>query len=176
MAKNLRISNLHKRHRALTPALSASYFEAASVCLSRHHVPPITIELTDAGTTIDARIKWALPNDRTRDAWANTIDTTEAGAYCCAIAAVEKVRGLRAVRRAETGTGADYYIGPPGSGKRDLENCQRLEVSGVDGGDKIEVARRLTQKVSQARNGNSSLPALAGVVGFLSRIVSIQDD
>jgi len=175
VAKRLRISNLHTRHRALTPALSASYYEAASVCLSRHHAPPITIELKDGVTSTSAGIKWNAPDDRERGAWANTIDTTEAGAYCCVIAGVEETRGLRAVRRAETGTGADYYVGPPRSGRRDLENCQRLEVSGVDAGNSSEVAKRLAQKVGQARNGNSSLPALAGVVGFLSKIILIQD-
>ena len=29
-------------------------------------------------------------------------------------------------------TGADYYVAPPGNSPEDLEDCLRLEVSGVD--------------------------------------------
>jgi hypothetical protein len=85
------------------------------------------------------------------------------------------LRGLFAVRRAETGTGADYYIGPNGSGEDDLEDCLRLEVSGVsDGGDK-EVNRRLLEKVEQVRRGNGSFPALAGVMGFEAKLLMVKD-
>lgn len=108
-------------------------------------------------------------------AWANTTDTTRDGAYACELAGVEELRGVVAVRRAETGTGADYYVGPPGAGEDDLENCVRLEVSGADGGDYRYMANRLLQKVSQARSGNSSLPALAGVIGFSARLLMLRD-
>ncbi len=85
------------------------------------------------------------------------------------------MRGLLAVRRAETRTGADYYVGPAGSGVGDLENCLRLEVSGVDHGDYREVVRRLLSKVEQVQNGNSSLPAIAGVMGFAEKLLMVQD-
>jgi hypothetical protein len=93
----------------------------------------------------------------------------------CVIAGIEELRGLFAVRRAETGTGADYYIGPPGSGSADLEDCIRLEVSGIDEGNPASVRTRLLQKVRQARDGNSSLPALAGVIGFATRLLLFKD-
>ena len=57
----------------------------------------------------------------------------------------------------------------------DLEDCIRLEVSGVDQGDHREVLKRLNLKVRQARDGSSSLPALAGVIGFAERLLMIQD-
>ena len=79
------------------------------------------------------------------------------------------------MRRAETGTGADYYIGPPGSGVSDLEDCIRLEVSGLDAGDQGEVRKRLLQKVEQVREGSGSLPALAGVIGFAARLLLVRD-
>jgi hypothetical protein len=91
------------------------------------------------------------------------------------IAGVEVLRDLVAVRRAETTTGADYYIAPVDAGIDDLEDCYRLEVSGVDHGDHREVLKRLNLKVRQARDGNSSLPALAGVVGFATRLLMVQD-
>ena len=72
------------------------------------------------------------------------------------------------MRRAETGTGADYYVAPPGKGLEDLEDCFRLEVSGTDAEDRSTLERRLRDKVRQALDGMSSLPAVAGVVGFPS--------
>ena len=100
------------------------------------------------------------------DAWANETDATEAGACALVLAAVERADGLVAMRRAETLTGADYYVAPEGSEPRDLEACLRLEVSGVDHGTKSAVNSRLTAKLEQAYRGNSDLPAMAGVVGF----------
>jgi hypothetical protein len=135
----------------------------------------VSITLSDNGTAALADVFWDVPDQRTLDAWANEIDTTEVGAYCCVIAAVEFARGLFAVRRAETGTGADYYVGPLGSGEDDLEGCQRLEVSGVNAGADGDVAARLQQKIQQAQRGRSNLPALAGVIGFAAKLLEISD-
>lgn len=175
MLKRLSLEAMHERHHALTVPIAGSYLEAASVCLSRHHTPPVQITLSDNGSESSAETSWMVPDSRTLDAWANTTDTTEAGAYCCVIAGVEGLRGLVAVRRAETGTGADYYLGPPGAGANDLEDLVRLEVSGVDAGDRKEVDKRLLQKVRQAREGASSLPALAGVIGFSAKLLMVRD-
>jgi len=115
------------------------------------------------------------PGQRVLDAWANSTDATEAGAYGCVIAGIELLRGLYAVRRAETGTGADYYVGPMGSGQGDLEDCFRLEVSGVGAGDHGDISKRLLEKVRQAREGESSLPAVAGVIGFSAKLLMVRD-
>lgn len=166
---------MEKRHRALTPSIAGMYKEAASVCLSRHHTSPVTVALSDNGAHSVAEINWVHPTSQVIDAYANKTDTTELGASGCVIAAIELLRGLFAVRRAETGTGSDYYIAPLGSGVDDLEDCLRLEISGLSDGDNKEVRRRLLQKVAQARDGNSSLPALAGVIGFSAKLLMIQD-
>jgi hypothetical protein len=79
-----------------------------------------------------------IPDSPILGAWANETDATEAGAYGCVIATVELLRDLFAVRRAETGTGADYYVGPRGAAQDDLENCFRLEVSGVSDGTSLK--------------------------------------
>jgi hypothetical protein len=175
MPQELPLRDLHERHRALTVPIAGGYEEAASVCLQRHHTPPVDVTLADNGTRSSASVDWIPPDERTRDAWANETDATEAGAYACIIAGVEALRDLYAVRRAETGTGADYYIAPAGRGVDDLEDCLRLEVSGVDHGDEKEVLKRLSAKVRQARAGSSSLPAIAGVVGFGARLLAVQD-
>jgi hypothetical protein len=175
MALRINLEAMDQRHRALTASIAGGYREAASVCLSRFHSSPVQISLSDNGNSSSADLEWETPDTRTLDAWANSTDATEAGAYACAIAGVELLRGLFAVRRAETGTGADYYVGPKNSGIEDLEDCARLEVSGVSEGTARDVAKRLLDKVVQARNGRSSLPAMAGVVGFSSRIIMVQD-
>jgi hypothetical protein len=169
------LSDLHARHYGLTPGVAAAYAEAAAVCLSRHHTSPRALSITRPSATEDAVVSWQAPSHRERAAWANDTDATEAAGYACVIAAAEKALNLFAVRRAETATGADYYLGPPGTGVDDIEECLRLEVSGVDRGTYADVARRLSSKCRQAMDGNSSLPALAGVVGFEAACVAFSD-
>lgn len=166
---------MHARHYALTQLIAGSYYEAASVCLSRHGSPPAAMRVSDNGTESSAQISWTVPTAQVQGAWNNEIDATEAGAYCCVIAGIELCRRLFAVRRAQTGTGADYYVGPLGAGEEDLEDCIRLEVSGVSDGGDGEVRRRLRGKVQQAQAGSSSLPAVAGVIGFSAKLLMIQD-
>lgn len=123
---------------------------------------------------MDAIVTWELTGERVKGAWANETDTTEAGAYACVLAAVELLYGMVAVRRAETRTGADYYIALPGTRADDLENLIRLEVSGVDRGTPSDVVRRLNDKLEQAARGNRNLPAIAGVVGFRARLIRLE--
>ena len=170
----LNIENMASRHPGLTEALAACYSEAARVCLDRHHRPPIDFAIQDGTETIAVIIAWEPTNDRERRAWANEIDTTEAGAYGCALAAVERVLGLVAIARAETLTGADYYIGLSGSDSGDLEGCFRLEVSGINRGIRAAISQRLREKVNQAASGKSSLAAIATVVGFSAQLIMVE--
>jgi hypothetical protein len=54
------------------------------------------------------------------------------------------------------------------------EGYLRLEVSGIDRGTAAAVAHRLQQKIEQAAAGNSNLPAMAGVVGFLAELILLE--
>lgn len=93
------------------------------------------------------------------------------------LAAVELVDGLVAIGRADTGTGADY-MAPKGTTIEDLEGFEdvvRLEVSGVDRGAESTVNRRLKEKLAQASAGKSDLPAMAGAVGFESKLIRLAD-
>jgi hypothetical protein len=175
ISPRLPIDRMHERHAGLTPEVAACYHQAASVCLDRHHSPPVNFELLDGSRQSNVEVDWVPTTPAVRGAWANSIDTTEAGAYACALAGAEFLRGLVAVRRAETGTGSDYYVGPPGSGTNDLEDCLRLEVSGVDAGNASVLNGRLRAKLKQAQEGASNLPALAGVVGFQAARILIAD-
>ena len=175
MRPALPIQDMAQRHTGLTKAIADSYSEAVRVCLARHHRSPTDFDLDRSGTRSGAVVEWQSPDARTRGAWANETDATEAGASACVLAAVELTDGLVAVRRAETRTGADYYVAPHGASADDLEDCLRLEVSGVDRGPEHVVRQRLNAKLRQAAGGNSNLPALAGVVGFKARMIVVAD-
>jgi hypothetical protein len=169
----LPIKDMSERHHALTLPVASSYLEAARVCFDRHHISPKEFTLENDKLESVAKVEWELTDDRTKAAWANKDDATRDGAYAVAIAATELLRGMVAVRRAETRTGADYYIGSVDQDLEDLENCLRLEVSGTDLG-KSEVKKRLIKKLEQAKQGSSNLPALAAVVGFKVQLILLQ--
>ena len=88
------------------------------------------------------------------------------------LAVIEAEFGFVALARAETRTGADYYIGSPDSS--DLEQALRLEVSGTDQGDLPSIRSRLDQKVAQIRRGNSGRPGIAAVIGFQERYANLR--
>lgn len=167
------LDDLYRRHPGVTESLGRAYFEAASVCLSRHHLSPTDLTVSLGYLTSRRSIRWALPDQRTLRAWNNANDATRDGAYAVSLAAVEAELSLVAVSRAETQTGADYYLGPLGA-EVDLETAFRLEVSGSDSGDPSRIRSRLRQKVTQLKLGHSNKPAFAVVVGFAHTIVAIE--
>lgn len=167
----LDLENMAGRHPGLTPAIAQSFYEAASVCLQRHHRSPATFELEDGSSKSEASVSWLAESPSLSAAYANTIDTTEAGAYGMCLAAVELLRGLVAVHRAETLTGADYYIAPTGTAVSDLENAYRFEISGVDQGRRSLCDQRLRTKLEQTARGASSMRAIAGVAGFEQKVI-----
>ena len=173
----LPLRDMSDRHRGLTRALAESYLEAARVSLDRHHEPPQEFALHNSPYAsleiLTVLVEWEPPDERCRGAWANQDDATRDGAYACAIAATELALGLYTVRRAETRTGADYYVAPLNHASEDLEDWYRLEVSGTNA-DAQEVRRRLSSKVHQAQQGQSNLPALAVVIGFRVKLIFIQ--
>ncbi len=122
---NITLDRLDERHPGLTPALAQSYVEAACVCLARHHQTPVIFSVNHAGNMLNRSADFLTPDERTKNANANEIDATEAGAYGLSLAAIESVTGMVAVRRAETRTGADWYIAPMGESFEDLESCVR---------------------------------------------------
>ena len=164
---------MEERHIGLTKAIADCFTEAACICLDRNHSPPQEFQLHSDILEDKALVEWVPPDERCRRAWANKDDATRDGAYACALAATELCLGLFAIKRAETLTGADYYVGSGEQSPEDLEDCFRLEVSGTDL-DSYEVQRRLNAKVRQALLGKSNLPAIAAVVGFRVKLVTMQ--
>lgn len=169
------IEDLDRRHPGLTGPVAGAYSEAARVCLDRHHTSPVIFSVDRGEESCKGVTAWEATDARTKGAWANETDATEAGAYCVALVAIEAADGLVAVRRAEGLTGADYYLGRPGQVIKDLEKSHRLEVSGVDKGGTTVLRTRLALKVKQALEGKSNLPAIAAVVGFAATTVLTED-
>ena len=175
MGRDLPIKGLSERHVGVTPALGEVYEEAARVCLDRHHSSPQEFMVADNGVSTTANVDWVSADARTRNAWANTDDATEAGAYCLALASAEATRGLVAVGRAKKLSGVDYLLGAPGLQVEDFETVMRLEVSGTDEGNASVIRIRLRQKLEQANRVETNPPALATVVGFAARCVECSD-
>jgi hypothetical protein len=170
----LPIRDLAARHYGITKEIADNYLQAARVCLDKHHTSPQSFTIDNGARLIEAITEWDQTDRRTRNAWANDIDLIENGAYACGIAAVELSENLYTIRRAETRTGADYYVAPQGQNPDDLENSLRLEISGTDMGQSNVIEIRLRQKVQQTRQGNSNLPAIAAVIGFQAKFIKLE--
>jgi hypothetical protein len=170
----LQTLELDQTHPGVTEGRARAHAEAVCVCVARHHQSPTAYTVWNQREQTPLLLEWNAPSEQLLAAWANTNEATESGAVGLVLAALETCAGLVAVRRAETRTGADYYVGPPGSGREDLEQCLRLEISGVDHGPASLVHRRLFEKVRQTIRGESNLPALVGVVGFKVSLVLLE--
>lgn len=170
----LQTLKLDQAHPGVTEGRARAHAEAACVCVARHHRSPTEYTVWNQEEQTPVLLEWDVPDERLLAAWANTNEATESGAVGLVLAALETCAGLVAVRRAETRTGADYYVGPPGSGREDLEQCLRLEISGVDHGSASLVHGRVFEKVRQTMRGESNLPALVGVVGFKVSLVVLE--
>ncbi|WP_431052484.1 hypothetical protein [Roseateles sp. L2-2] len=171
--KKLRFEQLAERH-PIDPAQLQGYANAAKVRLEAHHRPPVNFEVSTKGETTLFQVAWQPIEDMQRRSYNNQDDAVRDGAYVMAFAAVEEVEGLVAIGRAETKTGADYYVAPLGTAPEDFEEALRLEVSGTDGGTAATCRARLKQKQEQTRQGSGSEPALAAVVGFKQRLILVE--
>lgn len=174
MARIGPLADLHLRHPGVTSAISRAYAEAVAVSLARHYRPPSELATWINESINRVQLDWALPDDRTRQAWANDIDTTEAAAYGVALGIVEMELGLVAVARARSLSGADYYIA-----QHDvidgLESAYKLEVSGVDHGGTREIRSRLREKLRQVTAYGAPARAYACVVGFKALTVLVRE-
>lgn len=172
MPKPLRFEDLAERHD-IDPHQLQGYANAAKVRLEAHHTPPVDFEVTSKGETVVYEVKWAPCDDKLRRSYNNADDAKRDGAYVMAFAAVEDLEGMVSIARAETKTGADYYVAPAGTNPADLENAFRLEVSGTDG-TSSEVRQRLKEKQEQTRKGKGSEPAIAAVIGFKTKLILVE--
>ena len=160
----------HLRHPGLYEPLCRAYADAAAICFSESHTSPVEIEIRHEDSTCLRELAWDEPSGDAWASWRNSHEATEQGACSVGLATVEAELGLVALSRAETRTGADFYIALPG---QRLEEAHRLEISGTKTGMLRDLHSRLRQKVRQTRRGLSSQPALACVVGFRVKMVAL---
>jgi hypothetical protein len=168
------------RHPGLTEAKAVALCATACVCLHRHHRSPTTITTTiDAGPSAEHSVAWAAPTVRDHNANRNAIDASCEGGYAVALMCLERRLDLVAVGRAEQGTGADWYVAPPGRGVDEagwpnLEDpaILRLEVGGHD--HRPSLPYELKLKVRQLQVGASTVPGIAAIIGFKKAQVLIQ--
>jgi len=172
--KLLLIKDLDTRHYGIIKSIGDFFYDAASVCLNRHHESPTIFSIENDNFNSEAEITWGIVDQRMLDAFADENEATEMGACACSIAAVELELGLFILRRANKPFGCDYYIGPPDKTADDLEHLYRLEVSGMNTGSSQDLTKRLKTKIRQTIRGKSNLPAIACVVGFPSAKILIQ--
>ncbi len=164
------LGSLHLRHPGLYEPLCRAYADAAAICLSESHTSPVEFEIRREDTSCLRELAWDEPSRDALASWRNSHEATEQGATSVGLATVEAELGLVALSRAETRTGADFYIARPG---QKLEEAHRLEISGTKAGMLRDLHSRLRQKVHQTRRGLSSRPALACVVGFRVKMVAL---
>lgn len=169
----LPLENMASRHSGLTDSLAACYLESARVCLDRHHTSPKDFTLENDEEESTAFVEWEIADNQMRGAYNNDADATRDGAYLFALAALELLSGFVAIRRAETQTGADYYVAPIGQSTDDFEGVWRLEVKGVDH-SKSKMRSKLKEAINQTLAGSSNLPAIAGVVGFKEQLIILK--
>ncbi|MEP7121846.1 MAG: hypothetical protein ABJE95_13080 [Byssovorax sp.] len=131
--------------------------------------------------TVDSAhsVLWAAPTARDRNANRNAVDATCDGAYAIALMCLERKLDLVAVGRAEQGSGADWYVAPPGRGLDDAGEPNlddpaivRLEVGGHDHRSSLQYELKL--KVRQLSAGASPVPGIAAIIGFKKARVLIQ--
>lgn len=164
------LDRLHERHPGFNRPICEAYAEAAAVCLDESHTPPVDFTVAHDQSESLRGLAWAAPDARALASWGNSDDTTRDGAYSVGLATAEAELGFVALARSDVRTGADYYIGPPGS---ELEDAHRLEISGLRHGEKHEVHSRLREKIKQAAKGDSTQPALACTVGFRAKLITL---
>jgi hypothetical protein len=173
------LSLLPANHPGLTEAKAATLCAAACVCLDRHHRSPTSIDVHLDAAASRHSMAWAAPTVRDRNANRNEIDATCEGAYAVALMCLERKLDLVVVGRAEQGSGADWYVAPPGRGLNEAGEPNpddpailRLEVGGHD--DRSDLPYKLKLKVRQLQAGASAVPGIAAIIGFKKARILIQ--
>ena len=173
VARELRFEGLATRYPFLDPDQLRGYANAAKVRLAVHHSSPVAFEVSSWSCAETCTLQWTPINDVLRRSHNNADDAKRDGAYILAFAALEELEGLIGIARAETKTGADYYVAPRTEVPDDVEEALRLEVSGTDGSPGV-VRSRMKEKKAQALRGQAVGPAIAAVVGFKSRLILVE--
>lgn len=168
-SKTINLVDLCNGIRNLTPARGTGFAEAGAVSLDRQgHASGVRIKVS--GEYIeDIEITFPAVTDKMRKSWADIREAAEHGASGIAILMMRTLTKLTVVERSVTGTGFDYWLGPEGAEDDELifQNKVRLEISGINSGNKVDVRRRVEAKLRQTEQSDSwKLSAYIVIVEF----------
>ena len=149
----------------LSPEVGGSLAQAGAVCLvSQRHEPGVELVVTGR-LTGSHPLDWEPPDDQARRTWRNEIDATENGAAGVAILMARRLLDYVVTSRSRHGTGFDYWLGRD-IDRDPIQDEVRLEVSGIRQGTSSDVARRVREKLTQMKRGETAVPGYAIVVEF----------
>ena len=168
----------------LTKRRGGAHYEAALICLEKHHhqsgVQCHLNSLNENLATLE--LVWADEiTEQTRNSWNDLIEATEWGAAGLAILVILECTEYTIIRRSRRGTGFDYWLGY----KKDVDNLGEnvlkdeacLEVSGILSEQKPgRIKQRVREKIKQTKKSDDlGMPAYIVVVEFSSPVVYMVD-
>ncbi len=151
----------------------ADFSEAAAVCLEANdHFKGVTMKV-EGDFSCQFKLKWKAVSPRMKNSREDMAYTVESGAYCLAMLVVEKLTGLKVTRQSQKRTGFDYWLGDVGD--LGMQNCARLEVSGILKGNLARINSRLKEKIKQTKKSDTlDLPAYVVIVEFSQPLIKIK--
>ncbi len=140
--------------------------EAAECCLEiNHHSIPVVFAIS-GDQSDSAHVDWRVPNQASRDSWADLEEAAEFGAIAVAIVLTLKLTGIPRVRRSAKGPGIDFRMGICDDEQGLFQDTARLEISGILNGS-AKVKARLSKKLTQlGKSDASQLPGYAAIIEF----------
>ena len=168
----------------LTKRLGGVHYEAALVCLEKHHHQSgVQCHLNSLNENLSTlELVWAEEiTEQIRNSWNDLSETTEWGAAGIAILVILECTEYTVIRRSKRGTGFDYWLGY----KKDFDDVDEnvlkdeacLEVSGILSEQKTgRIKQRVKEKVRQTKKSDDlEMPAYIVVVEFSSPVVYMVD-
>ena len=167
----------------LTKRRGGAHYEAALVCLEKHHQSGVQCHLNSLNENLATlELVWAEEiTEQTRNSWNDLIEATEWGAAGIAILVILEFSEYTVIRRSKRGTGFDYWLGykkdVDNFGENVLKDEARLEVSGILSEQKPgRIKQRVREKIKQTKKSDDSeMPAYIVVVEFSSPVVYMVD-
>lgn len=136
--------------------------------MSRNHNSGVTFSINGLCNK-DYSLEWETPLDkRAKFGWRDHQEATEYGATGIAILLAVRLTEYTTVERSFKGTGFDYYLlSRTDNDVLPFQHAARLEISGIEQGNKKTVLRRVEAKKKQTdRSDNTNLDAFISVVEF----------
>ena len=168
----------------LTKRLGGVHYEAALVCLEKHHQSGVQCHLLNSlnENLSILELVWAEEiTEQTRNSWNDLIEATEWGAAGIAILVILECTEYTVIRRSKRGTGFDYWLGYKKDvddvGENVLKDEACLEVSGILSEQKRgRIRQRVREKIEQTKKSDDlGMPAYIVVVEFSSPVVYMVD-